>query len=169
MVHADRAGLGWFKGHSHRIAAKDFSGEAALSPDALHPASLEITVKTASLEETDPVYTPQQKAIIKKEIDELVLETAKYPEISFKSTDVKGVVKDGAFDVKIGGDLTLHGVTKHIVIPARVTLSGDTLHAVGEFSINRKKWKVNATQAFHGLVKVRHTIKFKFDIIGVRV
>lgn len=169
MVHADRAGLAWFKGHSHRIAAKDFSGEAVLTLDALNPASLKLTVNASSLEETDPVFTAEQKKIIKKEIDELVLETAKYPEITFKSTEVKGSIKDGAFDVKIGGDLTLHGVTKHIEIPATVTLNGDTLRAVGEFDINRKKFGVNATNAFHGFVKVRHTIKFKFDIIGVRL
>jgi polyisoprenoid-binding protein YceI len=168
MVHADRAGLAWFKGHSHRIAAKEFSGEASLSLDALNPASLTLTVNARSLEETDPVFTPQQKAIIKKEIDELVLETAKYPEITFKSTNVKGSVKNGAFHVVIGGDLTLHGVTKHVEIPATVTLSGDTLRAVGEFDINRKDFGVNATDAFHGFVKVRHTIKFRFDIIGAR-
>lgn len=169
MVHANRAGLAWFKGHSHRIAAKDFSGEASLTLDALNPASLELTVNAKSLEETDPVFTPQQKGIIKKEIDELVLETEKYPEITFKSTDVKGTLKNGAFEVKIGGDLTLHGVTKHIDIPATVTINGDTLRAVGEFDLNRKKFGVNATEAFHGFVKVRHTIKFKFDIIGTRI
>jgi hypothetical protein len=43
------------------------------------------------------------------------------------------------------------------------------LRAKGEFRINRKKWGVNATEAFHGLVKVRHTIMFEFDIIGRRV
>ena len=135
MVHANRAGLAWFKGHSHRIAAKDFSGEATLTLDALNPASLEITVKAASLEETDPVFTPQQKAIINKEVNELVLETAKYPEITFKSTGVKGAAKNGAFDVKISGDLMLHGVTKRIEIPATVTITGDTMRAVGEFQI----------------------------------
>ncbi|HEV8591116.1 MAG TPA: YceI family protein, partial [Pyrinomonadaceae bacterium] len=136
---------------------------------ALNPASLELTVNAKSLEETDPIFTPQQKGIIKKEIDELVLETAKYPEITFKSTNVKGALKNGAFEVKIGGDLTLHGVTKHIEIPATVTLNGDTMRAVGEFDLNRKKFGVNATEAFHGFVKVRHTLKFKFDIIGTRI
>lgn len=169
MVHADRAGLAWFKGHSHRIAAKDFSGEAALTLDALNPASLQLTVNAKSLEETDPVFTPQQKGIIKKEIDELVLHTDKYPEITFKSTNVTGSMKNAAFEVKIRGDLTMHGVTRNIEIPATVTLSGDTMHAVGEFEVNRKKFGVNATSAFHGLVKVRHTIKFKFDIIGERI
>ena len=168
MVHADRTGLAWFKGKSHRIAVKDFDGEAALDLTALNPASLQMTVKAASLEETRDVFTPEQKGIINKELNEIVLETAKYPEITFKSTDVKGGLKNGAFDIKIGGDLTLHGVTKHIVIPATVTVQGDGLHATGRFKINRKDFNVKATEAFHGFVKVKHTLIFEFDIMAGR-
>ena len=45
MVHAFRGGLAWFKGHDHYIAARDFSGVAELSPEALNPASLQMTVR----------------------------------------------------------------------------------------------------------------------------
>ncbi len=169
IVHANRTGLAWFKGHSHRIAVGDFSGTAELSLDALNPASLQMTVQAASLEETDPVFTAEQKKIINNEINELVLETAKYPEIAFKSTDIKGSLVSGKFDVRIGGDLTLHGVTKHIVIPATLTVNGDMMRAVGKFEIDRKDFNVNATEAFHGFVKVKHHLKFEFDIVGKRV
>lgn len=151
------------------IAPRDFSGEASLSLDVLNPASLEMTIKSASLEETSDVFTPQQKGIIKKELETIVLETAKYPDITFKSTDVTGTMKNGAFDVKIGGDMTLHGVTQHVVIPATVTINGDTLRAIGEFSLDRKKFNVNATNAFKGLVRVKHKLRFTFDIIGKRI
>jgi len=169
MVVAPRGGLAWFKGHSHYIAIRDFGGEAELTLDAVTPASLQMAVRAASLEETGADFTPEQKDIIKKELEGIVLETAKYPEITFKSTAVKGKPRNGAFDVTITGDLTLHGVTRRIEIPATVTLSGDTLHAVGRFEIDRKKYNVKATNAFHGLVRVRHGMKFDFDIIARRV
>ena len=168
IVHANRSGIAWFKGHSHRIAVKDFQGTAELDLSVVNPASLQMTVRAASLEETDPVFTPEQKKIINKELNEIVLETAKYPEITFKSTDVKGSLVSGKFDVRIGGDLTLHGVTKHIEIPATVTINADTLRAVGEFETDRKDFNVNATEAFHGFVKVKHHLKFEFDIVGTR-
>src|SRR3982751_5635064 len=133
IVHADRAGIAWFKGKSHFIAATDFSGEASISANALNPASLEIDVKTASLQETGAAFTDQQKGIIKKELDELVLESSKYPEITFRSTRVTGNAAAGAFDVKIAGDLTLHGVAKQISIPAHVSLNGDQIRATGQF------------------------------------
>ena len=95
MVKASRGGLLWFKGHDHHIAVRDFSGHADLTLDALNPASLEMTVRAASLEETSDVFTPPQKGIINKELKEIVLETAKFPEITFQSTGVKGGLKNG--------------------------------------------------------------------------
>lgn len=169
MVHAARAGLAWFKGHSHDIAVRDFSGEAELSPSVLNPASLHMTIRANSLEETGSVFTPKQKEIINKELDEIVLESAKYPEISFKSTDVKGEMKNGRFDVKIKGDMTLHGVTKNIVIPATVTVSGDEMRAVGEFELDRNDFNVKATSAFHGLVRVKNELEFTFDIVAQKI
>lgn len=168
MVHAFRGGLAWFKGHDHLIAVKDFSGQAELSLDALNPASLQLNIRAASLEETSDVFTQQQKAIIKRELDDLVLETAKYPEITFKSTDVKGVLKNGQFEIKIGGDITLHGVTRHIVIPATVSVEGDSLRAKGEFELDRSKFNVKATSAFYGMVRVKNKLRFAFDIVGRR-
>lgn len=169
MVHADRSGLLYFKGHSHRIAVRDFSGEAALSLDAINPASLTINIRADSLEETRDIFTAQQKAIIKKELETIVLETEKYPAITYKSTSVKGSLKNGAFHVIIAGNLTLHGVTRHVEIPAVVTVEGDVFRAKGEFSLNRKRFKVNATNAFNGLVRVKHKLKFVFDIVGERI
>lgn len=169
MVKARRGGLAWFKGHDHYIAVRDFGGRAELTLDALNPASLQMTIKAASLEETSDVFTPQQKGIINKELDEIVLETAKYPEITFRSTEVKGGLKNGRFEVKIGGDMTLHGVTRHIEIPATVSVEGDKLHATGEFNLDRSKFNVKATSAFHGLVRIKNSLKFTFDIVGRRV
>lgn len=166
IVHASRGGLAWFKGHDHLIAARDFSGVAEITTDATSPASLQLTVKAASLEETSDVFTPQQKQIIKKELDEIVLETVKYPEITFKSTDVKGDLTGGQFKIKIEGDITLHGVTRRITIPADVTIESDSLRAKGEFKLDRDDYNVKATSAFHGLVRVKNTLKFTFDIVG---
>jgi polyisoprenoid-binding protein YceI len=169
MVIAPRGGLGWFKGHSHYLAVRNFDGTAQLTTDAISPASLQIRISSASIEETGADFTPQQKGIIKKELEDIVLETGKYPDITFRSNRVTGTLKNGAFEVKIAGDMTLHGVTRHVVIPASVTVEGDTLRAKGEFKLNRKKFGVNATDAFHGFVRVRHTLKFTFDIIAQRI
>lgn len=169
MAHANAGGLLWFKGHDHHLAASEFNGEVKLTPDTITPASLRLVVKAASLHETGADFTEQQKQIINKELSEIVLHPDKYPEIVFQSTNVIVKTPDaGRYEVKIDGDLTLHGVTKRITIPATVTLNGDDLRAVGEFSIDRDDYNVKATSAVHGLVRVKNGIKFEFDIVGRR-
>jgi polyisoprenoid-binding protein YceI len=169
IARALRGGLFWFKGHDHLVAAREFGGEAQLNADLLTASSLQLTVKTDSMVETSDAFTEAQKQIINGELRDIVLEPAKYPEIVFQSRRVTGK-SPGAnqYDLKISGDLTLHGVTRPIVIPTSVTVSGNDLRAVGEFSIDRGDFNVKATSAFHGLVRVRKTVKFTFDIVGHR-
>ena len=167
IAHALRGGLLWFKGHDHLVAVREFSGEAQITPDSITPASLEITAKAASMVETNSVFTDQQKQIIDKELREIVLQPEQYPDITFRSNSVTGkATAANQYDLKIAGDLSLHGVTRPINIPTHVTIMGSDLRAQGEFSVNRDEFKVKATSAAHGLVRVRNKIKFTFDILG---
>src|SRR6266852_7092238 len=167
IAHALAGGLLWFKGHDHLVAVREFSGEAQITPDAITPASLQITARADSMVETSSVFTEPQKQIIDKELREIVLEPDKYPEIVFRSTSVNGkAAANNQYDLKIVGDLTLHGVTRAITIPVKLTVTGNDLRAQGEFSISRHDFKVKATSAFHGLVRVRNKLKFTFDIVG---
>ena len=170
MAHAGRSGLLWFKGHGHHLAAKDFSGRVELTPGTILPASLRLVVKAASLEETGADFTDEQKKIINKELHDIVFHPDQYPDIVFQSTNVtaKPAKSGGGFDVKLTGDLTLHGVTRRIEIPATVTLNGDEMRAIGKFKIERDDFKVKATSAAHGMVRVSNTVKFEFDIVGRR-
>jgi polyisoprenoid-binding protein YceI len=170
MVRAFAGGTLWFKGHDHFVRPRDFSGEATLTPGAINPASLSMRVSAASLEETRDVFTPPQKQIINKELREIVVEPAKYPEITFKSTQVQvETPAGGEFRVKITGDLTLHGVTRRVEIPAQVTLAGNDLRARGEFRISRKDFNVKATSAFHGTVRIRDELRVIFNIVARQV
>ena len=170
IAHAMAGGLLWFKGHDHLVAVREFTGEAQLTPDQINSSSLEIDAKAASMVETSTVFTDQQKQIIDKELREIVLQPDQYPDIVFRSRQV-AVRKTAAdqYDLDITGDLTLHGVTRQITIPTKVTLTGGDLRAVGEFSIDRGDFNVKATSAFHGLVRVRDKVKFNFDIVGHQV
>src|SRR5215208_7053793 len=168
LVRAFAGGPLWFKGHDHFVRARDFDGEARLTPGSVSPASLTLNVRAASLAETREVFNAQQKKIIDGELRDIVLEPDKYPDITFKSTDVSVDARGGLFRVKLGGDLTLRGVTRRVVIPAEVTLEGQDLRARGEFTVKRSDFKVPATSAFHGTVRVRDRLKVSFDIVARR-
>lgn len=167
IARASAGGLLWFKGHDHRILIREFTGEAKLTPGSISPASLEIAARTASMVETSSVFTEPQKQIINKELREIVLLPDQHPEIVFRSTSVTGkATTSNAYELRITGNLTLNGITRQIAIPTSVTVNGNELRAQGEFDINRGDFKVKATSAVHGLVRVRNKVKFTFDIVG---
>jgi polyisoprenoid-binding protein YceI len=166
IVRAFAGGALWFKGHDHFVAAREFTGEARLTPGRVSPATLTLSVRAASLAETRDVFTEPQKKIIDGELRDIVLEPDKYPEITFKSTDVSAEVRGGVFKVKLTGDLSLHGVTRRVSIPAEVRLEGQALRARGEFEIRRSDFNVKATSAFHGTVRIRDRLKVIFDIVA---
>jgi polyisoprenoid-binding protein YceI len=167
IAHAHAGGLLWFKGHEHLVKVREFTGEAQLNPNAINQSSLLISAQTASMVETSSIFTEPEKQIINKELREIVLLPDQYPEIVFKSKSVTGKTSgSNQYDLKISGDLTLHGVTRQITIPTKVTVTGNDLRAQGEFSINRDDFKVKATSAVHGLVRVRDKVTFTFDIVG---
>lgn len=167
MVEAYSGGLLWFMGHTHHFAVRSFAGEARVSPEMLEPASLQLTVKTDSLEETGKDFTEEQKKIINEGARKEVLQADNYPDITFKSTEVKTKKGGGdKLDVEIGGDLTLHGATHHITIPAQVTFNGDSFRASGEFSINRSDYGVKTHSIKGGLIRVRDKVRFTFDILA---
>jgi len=169
MARAFAGGLLWFKGHDHHLVAREFSGEVELTPDSITPASLHLVVKAGSLVETGAAFTEPQKEIINKELREIVLHPDQYPDITFQSTSVKSKpAEGGGYDVEIRGKLTLHGATRNEEIHTHVTLQGNELRAIGDFTIDRGGYGVKATSAFHGLVRVRDTVKFTFDIVARR-
>lgn len=64
---------------------------------------------------------------------------AQFPQARFTSTALKAT-EGGGFDVT--GDLSLHGVTKGITFPAKITIAGDEVTVAAEFAINRKDFNV---------------------------
>ncbi len=66
------------------------------------------------------------------------LETDRFPTATFTVTEpveiTTGALEGGAQDVVLGGDLTLHGVTKAVRIPAQAQLIDDQIQVVGSIT-----------------------------------
>ncbi|MCI0490967.1 MAG: YceI family protein [Blastocatellia bacterium] len=166
IVRAFAGGLFSAFGHDHTIAIRGFSGEAQLTPDSIQPASLQMTIKAASLAVTDKVSDSDRQEI-EKTMREEVLETGKYSEIVFKSTRADfEKTGEGQYRGKIFGDLTLHGVTRNIPVTAQLTLSGNTLRARGQFSLNQSSYNIKRVSVAAGTINVKDELKFSFDIIA---
>jgi polyisoprenoid-binding protein YceI len=164
MVHAFAGGLLSFAAHNHNIAIRDFSGDADVTYGTVEPASLNMRVKSASLAVTDKISDSDREKI-ETTMRNDVLETSRYPEITFQSTGVSATKLDeGKYQAKVQGNLTLHGATRSVTINARLDFGTNELHAVGEFPIRQSQFGIKPVSVAGGTIKVKDEVKLSFDI-----
>lgn len=163
IVRAFVGGLLSTFGHDHTIAVKDFAGDVDLDED-LRNSSLRMVVRAASLAVIDKVSERDRREIERTMRDE-VLETSKYPEIVFRSTRVQPLADQHR--VRIVGELTLHGVTRPVVIEAALVREGQSLRARGEFTLRQSDFKIKPPSIGLGTIRVKDEVKLQFDLIAV--
>jgi polyisoprenoid-binding protein YceI len=115
---------------------------------------------------TDKV-SDSDRQTIEKTMREEVLETGKYPEITFNSTKIDATKNsDTQYQAKIWGDLNLHGATHNVPIDAQLTFDNKTLRARGEFTLKMTDYSIKPPSVAGGTIKVKDTLKFTFNIFS---
>ena len=105
------------------------NGTLELDPDNVANSTLDVTIDASSISSG---FGPLDDHL--KSADFLEVET--YPEITFKSTEIKQTGDDTA---DVTGDLTIHGVTKPVTLKTTLTHRGD--HPLGQFlDYYKGKW-----------------------------
>lgn len=66
----------------------------------------------------------------------------KFPKANFTSTKIVADSAKGAGNYTVTGDFTLHGQTKSITFPAKITVTDADVSVESEFSINRKDFGI---------------------------
>jgi polyisoprenoid-binding protein YceI len=92
----------------------DFSGQVQFDEADPEKSSVQVNIKAASI---DTANEQRDKDLRSPNF----FDAAKYPEITFKSKSVK---KTGDNTADITGDLTMHGVTKEVVLKAELLGKG---------------------------------------------
>ncbi len=78
-----------------------------------------------------------------------VLESEKYPEISFRPDRVEGTVAaPGKSGVNVHGMFSIHGVDREIMVPAEVEMSSDHWTATVHFTVPYEKWGMKNPSTF---------------------
>lgn len=164
-VQAFAEGLFSAFGHDPVIAIRDFTGEIECAPDTLNGGVVRMTVRTDSLAASDDVKE-KDRAEIDRMMHADVLETERYPEIVFESTNVQASrLGQGRYRVRVIGNLHLHGATQNnLWIHAEVKTSEDALRAKGEFTLKQTDYGIKPVKVAGGTLKVKNELKFSFDI-----
>jgi polyisoprenoid-binding protein YceI len=165
-VRAFASGMLSAVGHNPTLVVREFAGEARFAAGSFEGASLHIKIKAGSLIVADKM-SDEDRQTIEDAINQDVLETHKYPEIVFESSNLSASkAGDGQYWVNLVGQLSLHGVTCSQPLAAQVALQGDTLRAHGEFSLLQTMYKIKLVSIAGGTLKLKDELKCSFDVLA---
>ena len=157
-IHVGKAGLFAAAAHEHWV-------NAPISAGVVETAGPTPSVKfgfEASKLQVKPAQgvSESDQATVQSNMQSKVLESSKYPRILFQSTRVQPS-RDTAW--KVSGDLTLHGVTKPVVLD----VSRKNGAYVGSIQIKQTEFGIQPIKIGGGLVKVRDELDITFEIYTV--
>jgi len=168
QLHVGKTGIGSFAGHEHNIFAPQMLGEVTADLDDLPRSSVEVTVNARTMavsEEGEPKGdAPKVQQAMR---GPNVLNVARFPVIRFRSREVTGKkVSTSSYELKVQGDLSLHGTVKPVVVPLKVEVEGDTLTADGKIALKQSDYGMKPTTAAGGLVQVEDEVPVTFHIVA---
>lgn len=166
-VFVGKAGLLSGLAHDHLIAVKSFVGRVSVAAD-LTQSTLQLEADAKSFTVLDKEVSEKDRAQITKAMHEEVIESAKYPQLTFKSVSITNVkpAGSGAQSFLLNGDLTLHGVTKRIAVPVTVTITPQQLRATGSYTLKQTDFGIKPYSAGLGAIKVKNEVTVNFSIIA---
>lgn len=167
IVQAFATGLLASFGHSPKIAVENFRGELSFTRTGatIGAAELKINIQADSLDVADNISEKDRQDIHRK-MHEEVLETDRFPEISYECSKISANGSGDRYWVALNGELTLHGVTKSVPVSARAVLAGNTVCARGEFSVRQSEFGIAPVTAAAGAIKIKDEVKCTFDIVA---
>ncbi|HKU60678.1 MAG TPA: YceI family protein [Gemmatimonadales bacterium] len=161
VVKTGKAGLFGFAGHTHVIQAHGVDGEL-VHRAARKGSSLHLTIPTDSLE----VLTPPDTEEIRKVTESMrtdVLHVDRYPEMRFAADSLEARNGRMSFPLQV----TMGGTTRDIPVTAEVTITPDSVRAVGTFTAKQTDFGIEPYSGGPGgTVKVADKVTFCFDLVG---
>jgi len=155
-IHVGKSGLLSAAAHDHTVNAPISSG-ALLESGTPH---IEFRVETAKMKlKPDPKIDAKDEATIQTHMEELVLETKKFPEIAFRSSRIQKLT-DGQW--KVDGDLSLHGVTQAVSLTVKKAGESWTTHTV----LKQTDFGITPISIGGGIIKVKNELEIDFQIFA---
>ena len=154
-VRVFKAGLFSAFGHEHEISAPIQQGSFTEGNPWV-----ELTVDARKLRVMDKDVSDKDRAEIQQTmLGPKVLDSEKYPEIRFRSTQVDRLGEDKWI---VHGDLTVRGQTR----PVKVQVEGQNGHYRGAVELKQKDFGITPVTVGGGVVKVKNEFRVEFEVLG---
>jgi len=156
-IHVGKAGIFSGAGHTHEVSAPIASGVF----NDLSAPRVEFKVDAAKMEvKPDSKLSSQDQAQVQRDMQEKVLESAKYPEIMFRSSRAE---TSATGQWRVEGTLSLHGVSRPVSM--NVQRNGEAY--TGRVVIRQTDFGIKPITVAGGTVKVKNELEIAFQIIPV--
>jgi polyisoprenoid-binding protein YceI len=152
---------------THRVEVKNFSGKIEVSERDETQVAVEVDAEAKSLTNADEGMSEFERREFHNVLNNLALESDKFPRIKFVSASVSDARKSGetrAFT--LSGDLTLRDVTKRVSFPVTVTIGKDQLRATGEAKLKQTDFGITPYSGKLGLIGIGDEVKIDFAIVA---
>lgn len=148
---------------AHDLVLTATQWRGTLNVDADNPAasSATLSIDARSIEILEAVggvksLSDKDRKDIGKNIDEKVLQTGKFPELTFASTSVSG----SAPNFNVAGNMTITGTTR----PVNVALNVDGSQVAAKTTISQKDFGIKPFSAMLGAIKLRDDVDFELTL-----
>jgi hypothetical protein len=150
-----------------------FNATAAHSPEKIEGINNEVAsiIDTKTLEIVYQVLVKSfkfERQLMEEHFNENYMESDKYPK-----SDFKGIItnmseadfsKDGTYNVKVNGKLTMHGITNDISVPGTITVSGNMVKAKTKFVVKLADYKITIPGMVADKISKEATIELESDM-----
>lgn len=107
-----------------------------------------------------------QKALMEEHFNENYMESAKFTKSTFKGKfldfDQKNLSKNGTYNVRVEGDLTIHGVTKKVTETGTLEVKDGKITAKSKFSVKPQDYGIEIPSVVKD--KIAKTIEINVDL-----
>ena len=142
----------------HDGGFKAFAGTVDLVNRKPEESRVSVDIDAASMYSDDEKLTGHLKSADFFEVE-------KYPKATFVSTKIVSDAERGAGNFTVTGDFNLHGQTKAITFPAKITINDADVSVESEFSINRKDFGIVSAGKTDDLIRDDVVIKLNLKAV----
>lgn len=176
VVKTWKEGLASALAHNHVISATEVFGTLTWDAAAPEKGQVQVTVQVAGLvadrtelrkkhHHEDNVVPPgDQKKVTDAMLGDQQLDLRKFPTIAFTST---AIVK-GDQGYVVTGQLTLHGVTKAVKVPAQIVLQDGVVTGDAALKLKVSDYGITPYSTALGTIKVKDEVELVLHLVGKR-
>lgn len=107
------------------------------------------------------------KSLMQEHFNENYAESDKFPKATFSGSYAENVdfTKEGVYQLKVNGKLTIHGVTREVQLPATIVVKNGSITGTSTFKLNPTDYEIDIPFIVRDKIEKENTVKVQVEWI----